>query len=129
MNLNIHLYIKICYPSTPDLLRWLSGKECAYQCKTPRDQTWKIPWRRKWQPPPVFLLGKSYGERSLPTGSQRVRHNLASKQHPSTLVTQILPCVGTLISNFHVSEPRFYPSVPLYLKRSNPPPLCSHMSD
>ena len=25
----------------------------------------KIPWRRKWQPPPVFLPGKSYGQRSL----------------------------------------------------------------
>ena len=26
---------------------------------------WKIPWRRKWQPTPVFLPGKSYGQRSL----------------------------------------------------------------
>ena len=25
----------------------------------------KIPWRRKWQPTPVFLPGKSYGQRSL----------------------------------------------------------------
>jgi len=25
----------------------------------------KIPWRRKWQPTPVFLPGKSHGERSL----------------------------------------------------------------
>ena len=25
----------------------------------------KIPWRRKWQPTPVFLLGESYGQRSL----------------------------------------------------------------
>ena len=25
----------------------------------------KIPWRRKWQPAPVFLPGKSYGQRSL----------------------------------------------------------------
>jgi len=23
------------------------------------------PWRRKWQPPPVFLPGKSHGQRSL----------------------------------------------------------------
>ena len=23
----------------------------------------KIPWRRKWQPSPVFLLGKSHGQR------------------------------------------------------------------
>ena len=25
----------------------------------------KIPWRRKWQPTPVFLPGKSHGWRSL----------------------------------------------------------------
>ena len=25
----------------------------------------KIPWRRKWQPTPVFLLGKYHGQRSL----------------------------------------------------------------
>ena len=24
-----------------------------------------IPWRRKWQPTPIFLLGKSHGQRSL----------------------------------------------------------------
>ena len=25
----------------------------------------KIPWRRKWQPPPVLWPGKSHGQRSL----------------------------------------------------------------
>jgi len=25
----------------------------------------KIPWRRKWQPTPVFLPGKFHGQRSL----------------------------------------------------------------
>jgi len=25
----------------------------------------KMPWRRKWQPTPVFLPGKSHGQRSL----------------------------------------------------------------
>ena len=29
-----------------------------------RDMGW-IPWRRKWQPTPVFLPGKFYGQRSL----------------------------------------------------------------
>ena len=30
-------------------------------------QSWvgKIPWRRKWQPTPVFLPGKFHGQRSL----------------------------------------------------------------
>ena len=33
----------------------------------PRFDPWvrKIPWRRKWQPTPVFLPGKSHGRRSL----------------------------------------------------------------
>ena len=30
-------------------------------------QSWvgKIPWRRAWQPTPVFLPGESHGQRSL----------------------------------------------------------------
>ena len=28
-------------------------------------QVGKIPWRRKWEPPPVFLPGKPYGQKSL----------------------------------------------------------------
>ena len=26
---------------------------------------WKIPWRKKWQPTPVFLPEKSHGQRSV----------------------------------------------------------------
>ena len=33
----------------------------------------KIPWRRKWQPTPVFLPGKSHGHRSLAGYSPRGR--------------------------------------------------------
>ena len=38
---------------------WLSGKETAFQCRRHRFNPWvrTIPWRRKWQPTPVFLLG------------------------------------------------------------------------
>ena len=37
------------------------------QCRRPRFNSWvgKIPWRRKWQSTPVFLPGKSHGQRSL----------------------------------------------------------------
>ena len=43
------------------------GKESACQCRTHRFNPWvgKIPWRRKWQPTPIFLSEKSYGQRSL----------------------------------------------------------------
>ena len=33
----------------------------------------KIPWKRKWQPTPVFLLGKSHRQRSLAGYSLRGR--------------------------------------------------------
>ena len=44
--------------------------ESACQCRRHRKCRWepwvrKIPWRRKWQPPPVFLLRESCGQRSL----------------------------------------------------------------
>ena len=46
---------------------WLSGKESTYQSRSCRFHPWveKIPWRRKWQPTPVFLPGESHGQRSL----------------------------------------------------------------
>ena len=55
------------------LPRWLSGKEPTCQCsrrERPGFDPWvlKIPWRRKWQPTPVFLLGKSHGQRRLAHG-------------------------------------------------------------
>ena len=37
----------------------------------PRPREGKIPWRRKWQPAPVFLPGKSLGQRSLAGQSPR----------------------------------------------------------
>ena len=45
----------------------LSDKETACQCKRQEFDLWvrKIPWRRKWQPTPVFLPEKSYGQRRL----------------------------------------------------------------
>ena len=51
-------------PRLPD------GKEFTYQCRRHRRcgfDPWvrKIPWRRNWQPIPVFFPGKPHGPRSL----------------------------------------------------------------
>ena len=58
--------------SSYSLPRQHSGEEPACQCRRPKRcgfDPWirKIPWRRsrKWQPTPVFLPSKSYGQRSL----------------------------------------------------------------
>ena len=54
-----------------------SGKEPACQCRRHKRHgfnPWvrKIPWRRAWQPIPVFLPGKSHGQRNLEGYSSRV---------------------------------------------------------
>ena len=48
----------------------ISGKEPTCQCrrhKRHRFSPWvgKVPWRRKWQPTPVFLPGESHGQKNL----------------------------------------------------------------
>ena len=46
----------------------------------------KIPWKRKWQPTPVFLPGESHGQRSLAAYSPwccRVRYDSVTKQQKS----------------------------------------------
>ena len=49
------------------LPRWRNGKESACQCRSLGFDPWvgKILWRRKRQPTPAFLPGKSHGQRSL----------------------------------------------------------------
>ena len=86
----------------------------AGDIKRPRINPWvgKIPWRRTWQPTPVFWLGKSHRQRSLgghsPWGC-KVKHDLATKPekamapHSSTLAWRIpgtgepggLPSIGS----------------------------------
>ena len=49
------------------LPRWPSGKGSAGQCRRHRFDPGigQIPWKRKWQPTPVFLPGKFHGQKSL----------------------------------------------------------------
>ena len=49
--------------------RWLSGEESC-QCKRCRRREFNpwvrnFPWRKKWQPTPIFFLGKSHRQRKL----------------------------------------------------------------
>ena len=46
---------------------WLRGESVCLQGGRPGFNPWvgKIPWRRKWQPTPVFLPEESQGRRSL----------------------------------------------------------------
>ena len=50
---------------------WASLVAQRLKCLPAMRETWfdpwvrKIPWRRKWQPTPVFLPGESHGRRNL----------------------------------------------------------------
>ena len=64
----------------------VSGKKPACQCwRHKRHRVGKIPWRRAWQPIPVFLPAESHGQRSLagysPWGSQRVGYDWSDLAH------------------------------------------------
>ena len=61
----------------------LSSKEPTCQCRRCRFNPWvgKIPWRKKWQPTPVFLPGKSHGQRSLAGYSPRGRKESDTTEH------------------------------------------------
>ena len=67
------------------------GQRACLQCGRPGFDPWvgKIPWRRKCQPTPVLLPGKSHRRRSLQCrGSQIVGHNWAASQtKPQKLLT------------------------------------------
>ena len=59
--------------------------KCIRAKSMDKENPWMpMPWRRKWQPTPVSLPGKSYGQRSLagysPWGRKRAGHDLATKQ-------------------------------------------------
>ena len=62
----------------------------------------RFPWRRKWQPTPIFLPGESHGQRSLagysPQG-HRVGHDWATSLSLSLLLRYIYLCY--ILSQFN----------------------------
>ena len=99
---------------TPD---GASGKEPAYQCKRQkrhRFDPWvrKIPWRRAWQPVPVFLPGESDGQKSLvgysPRGHKQsgTMKRLSTHIHLRTDSTTIVRITKAIV--FPLKEALFY---------------------
>ena len=56
-----------CFMVLMRLPWWLTDKESACQCRGREFDPWvgKIPWRKKWQPIPIFLPGEHHGQRSV----------------------------------------------------------------
>ena len=64
-HINSFIYMCVClcvYTHTHRLLWWLRQERICLQCRRSGfdPQGGKIPWRRKWLPTPVFLLGESF---------------------------------------------------------------------
>ena len=61
------IHIKTFLRDTWDFPGGSDGKASAYNAGDPGFNPWvgTISWRRKWQPTPVFLPGKSHGRRNL----------------------------------------------------------------
>ena len=83
------LVISMLFTGLP---RLLSGKESACRCGNCRrlgfdPWVWKIPWRGKWQPTPVFLPEKSHGKISLVGYSPRGCKKSHTIEHARMLVT------------------------------------------
>ena len=78
-----------------------SCKKICLQCRKPRFDPWvgKSPWRRKWQPTPVFLPGRSHGRRSLVGYSPWGHKELDTTEHAHTL-----SCIRDVIRHFSISD-------------------------
>ena len=111
---------------------WLSGKEstCRAGDMGLIPGVGKIPWRRKWQPTPVFLPVKSHRQGSLmgysPQGHKRAGHDLVTKQDSSHMHLLAVPLM-TQASPTAVGPKRWLS--PQCLQACTPPPSysCSHI--
>ena len=84
--------------------------EAVCQWRRCRFDPWagKVPWIRKCQSTPfniqVFFSGKSHGQRSLvglqSLGSQRVRHDLTTKQHHIYVCVCVCVCMHIYVICF-----------------------------
>ena len=87
MFVSITLFVP-CY-SVSEFPWWLSSKESSCQCRRRKIDPWvgKMPCKRKRQPTPVFLPGKSHGWKSLagysPRGCKNIRYDLVTTNNNS----------------------------------------------
>ena len=91
---------------------WLGGRESTCQGRGHRFDPWvrKIPWRRKWQPTPVFLPGKSRGQRSLVGYSPQGCNESDTTEHSriSSIIVETSRTPGHDFPLQHKSNPRFF---------------------
>ena len=90
------------------LQRWLSGwRICLHfrSCRRHGFDPWvgKIPGRRSWQPTPVFLPGKSHGQRSLVGYSPKGRRVSLKTEHVRIHSLPLLIVMAIILYNIDIS--------------------------
>ena len=83
VDIYIHLWAFQVAPVVKNLSAYAEDKKCGFN-----SSVGKIPWRRVWQPTPVFLPGESHGQRSLAD-----YHRLGCKKLDVTEVTYQQQCI------------------------------------
>ena len=118
-------YFRIVVRYTKGLPRWFSGKESTCQCRRPDFDPWvgKIPWRRKWQPTPVFSSGKSHGQRAAVHGVASVGYDLVTKQQQDTHKFTSLPVFDVQFSGITYIQSLVQTSLLIYHPKRK---LCPH---
>ena len=84
----------------------------------------KIPWRRKWQPTPLFLPGQSHGQRSLvgysPWHQKRVGHDLPTKAPPpEEILVSCFICIYYIHSGEKAKTKMYFLMEPTFLIKGN----------
>ena len=101
--------VKIGVYQKSGLPKWVSGKESTCQCRRCKRQgfnRWfgKVLWRRKWQPTPVFLPGKSHRLRRL-VGCSPQGHKESARLIMHTRIRRVLhEVIPTTFSFRHPPE-------------------------
>ena len=81
---SIHIFQLLFSFSPFWMVKLTDGSSVCLQCRRPGFNPWvrKIPWRREGQPAPIFLPGKSHGQRRLvgysPWGHKKLGHDWAT---------------------------------------------------
>ena len=86
-----------------EIPRWLSSKESTYRwCRRRWFNPWvgKIPWRRAWQPTPVFVPGESQGLNTLASYSPQ-----GHKESDTTEATDDAHIINRWLCRLHINNP------------------------